>query len=186
MAERKDAAGKGTIRSDRLLLEPAGRERLEAERTGGDVFAAAIDAVVPDSWPMEDLREVLPLFIDAFRRRPEAAVWYGWHWILEEGGRRFLVGGGGFHGPPDRKGRAEIGYAVAPSFRGRGFASEGTAALLGWAFARPETRRIDAETDAGNAPSIRVLEKNRFLPARRSGEGGRIWFSLGRERFLSV
>jgi RimJ/RimL family protein N-acetyltransferase len=34
------------------------------------------------------------------------------------------VGGVGFHGEPDDRGRAEIGYGVAVSFRGRGIDPE--------------------------------------------------------------
>ena len=44
-----------------------------------------------------------------------------------------VVGHCGFHGHPDRVGRAEVGYTVLTPFRRRGYATEAVAGLIGWA-----------------------------------------------------
>ncbi|MBN1825847.1 MAG: GNAT family N-acetyltransferase [Candidatus Eisenbacteria bacterium] len=174
-----------TIRTKRLLLEPAGPEKVEAEMRGGEAFGGALRAAVPPGWPPEELRDALPVFAEGLRLRPDAIGWYGWHWILPGGEGRALVGSGGFHGPPDREGSVEIGYGVAPVWRRRGFAAEGTAALLAWAFAHPEVRRVVAETESGNGPSIRVLEKNGFRPDGKGKEPETLRFTISREQFRS-
>jgi RimJ/RimL family protein N-acetyltransferase len=68
-----------------------------------------------------------------------------------------LVAGGGYFGPPDEEGTVEIGYSVAPEWRGRGIARELAAALVARAWATPGVRRVVARTDETNAASMAVL-----------------------------
>ncbi len=49
-----------------------------------------------------------------------------------DGGRR-AIGSVGFHGPPDERGRLEVGCTIHPAFRARGYAGEAMAAMLEWA-----------------------------------------------------
>jgi ribosomal-protein-alanine N-acetyltransferase len=87
-----------------------------------------------------------------------------------------LIGETGFHGPPDASGTVEVGYSILPAYRGRGFATEATRALIRAALARPEVRRITAECLDDNHASLRVLEK---LELRRVGSaGGTLRFEL--------
>lgn len=74
--------------------------------------------------------------------------------------------------------RVEIGYAVAPTHGGRGYATESAAALIDAVFNLTDARIICADTRVTNPASRRVLEKCGFtftgaalkdLPAR----GGR-------------
>ena len=44
--------------------------------------------------------------------------------LVDESGRRRVVGSIGFHGPPDEQGRLEIGYSVDPPYRRQGYARE--------------------------------------------------------------
>ena len=69
----------------------------------------------------------------------------------------------------------EIGYALAPQFWGKGFASEAVAALVDAIFSLTETEAVRANSRLGNFASRRVLEKAGFsyvdtgldmLPAR--------------------
>ncbi|HEX2130669.1 MAG TPA: GNAT family N-acetyltransferase [Actinophytocola sp.] len=59
-------------------------------------------------------------------------------------------------GPPDE---AELGYRLRQAAWGRGYATEGSRALLHYAFADRELNRVIAETMAVNAGSRRVMEK---------------------------
>jgi ribosomal-protein-alanine N-acetyltransferase len=69
-----------------------------------------------------------------------------------------LIGETGFHGSPDGSGTVEVGYSIVPDYRGRGFASEATRALIERAFERPGIRRITAECLDDNVASLKVLE----------------------------
>lgn len=69
------------------------------------------------------------------------------------------IGGIGFLGAPDAAGSIELGYGLAASRRGQGYATEAAQALIAFAFSRPEVREVIAETTPDNPASTRVLEK---------------------------
>ena len=77
---------------------------------------------------------------------------------VEEG---LVVGSGGFKGRP-KDGAVEIGYGVAPSARGQGFATRAVQLLVRRAFEAPGITRVCAETAVVNLPSRRVVEKAGF------------------------
>ena len=70
------------------------------------------------------------------------------------------VGGIGFKGQPEA-GSVEIGYGLAPSARGHGFAAEAVAALLAVA-ADHGVSRVIAETAPDNIASQRTLLRSGF------------------------
>ncbi|WP_212829360.1 GNAT family N-acetyltransferase [Catellatospora sp. TT07R-123] len=72
-----------------------------------------------------------------------------------------FVGGAGFHGLPDGDGTVEIGYGLARSARGNGYATEAAGALVG-AAARAGARRVTAELEFDNQPSAAVLARLGF------------------------
>ncbi len=59
----------------------------------------------------------------------------------------------------DRDRRGEIGYVVDPRFAGRGLASEGAVALCAMGFEIVGLHRIEAQCDARNVASARVMAK---------------------------
>jgi RimJ/RimL family protein N-acetyltransferase len=59
-------------------------------------------------------------------------------------------------------GQTEIGYAVVPEERGKGYCTEAVRLLVGHIFGSLRVERIQASTDVRNTASIRVLEKNGF------------------------
>jgi len=70
---------------------------------------------------------------------------------------------------------AELGYRIGEAFNGRGHASEAVRLMLALAFDAFGLRRIEAIAMAGNAGSIRVLERNGFVCFGRSSAS----FELG-------
>ena len=86
------------------------------------------------------------------------------------------VGLVGFKGLPE-DGDVEIGYGIAPSARGRGFATEAAERLVDWALSDPRRRRIGVSSD--HRPLERVLEKIGMNLVRRS-ESGSDWRVGGR------
>ncbi|MEU9300068.1 GNAT family protein [Streptomyces sp. NPDC048269] len=66
------------------------------------------------------------------------------------------IGGAGFHGPADGRGRVTIGYGLVPFVRGRGYAAEALRALLEHARGHGATA-VDGDTDRENLASQRVM-----------------------------
>jgi RimJ/RimL family protein N-acetyltransferase len=67
--------------------------------------------------------------------------------------------------PPgwDEEGVAELGYRLRRSAWGRGYATEGSRALIAKGFTELGVQRVVAETVAGNWGSRRVLEKSGLI-----------------------
>ena len=155
-------------------MEPLRTERLtlvaltpELARTALDdmlEFGRMLGARVPKTWPGADFARMLPRLAEGFERESSEPTR-----LIVHSAEATLVGETGFHGPPDGTGTVEVGYSIVPAYRGMGFATEATRALIQHALVRPEVRRIVAECHEDNAPSLRVLEKLRM---RRTGSAG--------------
>lgn len=72
-----------------------------------------------------------------------------------------VIGGIGFHGGADERGRVEIGYGIVPSRQGAGFATQALGQLIQHAIGLG-VRALTAETDHGNAVSQSVLRHHGF------------------------
>jgi RimJ/RimL family protein N-acetyltransferase len=83
---------------------------------------------------------------------------YGMYQLVRQSDS-IVVGDIGFHAPPDWAGTVTVGYGLAAQARGKGYATEALQALIGWALAQPEVRRVEADTAHGNVPSQRVMER---------------------------
>jgi len=73
-----------------------------------------------------------------------------------------LIGMGGFPGPPDSEGVAEIAYGIAPSYQGKGYATEVANMLIDFASQEKSVHLLCAHTLAKTNASTRVLEKCGF------------------------
>ena len=87
-----------------------------------------------------------------------------------------IVGGVGFLSAPETDGSVEIGYGLAPSAQGHGYATEAVQALVALARAQGAATVV-AMTDPGNAASHRVLERCGFVRDGEieSGDDGVLW-----------
>jgi ribosomal-protein-alanine N-acetyltransferase len=88
-----------------------------------------------------------------------------------------MLGWGGYKGAPSDDGEVEIGYAIAPTFRGRGLATLAAQTIIARAFEAPRVNAILAHTLPEKNASVRVLEKLRFVFAGGVEEEGhgRVW-----------
>jgi RimJ/RimL family protein N-acetyltransferase len=92
---------------------------------------------------------------------PAAAAWVtGVIWDEQQ---RFAVGRAGYHGPPDAAGMVEIGYAVAPAHRRRGYARAALEALLERAAREPQVRTVRVTIVPDNLPSARLVAQYGFV-----------------------
>ena len=142
------------IKTDRLKLYPASREQMET------MIASERD---------EELKKAYSEMLEGCLRHPEQWEWYA-VWMIEKTDGTH-VGDLCFKGLQEN-GIAEIGYGILAAFQGQGYATEAVQAACRWAWGHAEVKSLEAETDAGNAASQRVLEKCGFRPNGTFGEEG--------------
>jgi ribosomal-protein-alanine N-acetyltransferase len=167
-----------------MMIQVTGRLRLvagtkvlaAAEIEDKAEFAKLLGALVPETWPPGNLRDVLGYFGALYEEHPEWEGWLTWYAVRIDSGRPILCGSVGFRGPPDEQGMVEIGYSVLPEFEGQGLATEMVAGLVLWAKQQPRAKHIEAETNVDNEASVRVLEKNSFICAGAGLEPNTIRF----------
>ncbi|MEY2481274.1 MAG: [ribosomal protein S5]-alanine N-acetyltransferase [Verrucomicrobiota bacterium] len=82
-----------------------------------------------------------------------------------------------FTGPPSEEGVVEIAYGIAPAYEGKGYASQGAAALIDFASRHERVRTICAHTLAKTSASTRVLEKCGFRKVSETidSENNLVW-----------
>ena len=106
--------------------------------------------------PREEIKsEVLPAFLCYYERFEG----YGFWAAVEKSTNRFV---GWFHFRPAKgapPGEIELGYRLRRSAWGKGYATEGSRALIDKGFAELGVERVVAETMVVNAASRRVMEK---------------------------
>ncbi|MGA7096545.1 MAG: GNAT family N-acetyltransferase, partial [Acidimicrobiia bacterium] len=98
-----------------VRVEPLTRAWGEALIEGEETFSERFGIPVVDGWAV--FPEALP---GALSSAPEEGDRWGAHLFFDDDGA--LVGWGGWKGPPVN-GVVELGYAVAPTRRGRGIAT---------------------------------------------------------------
>lgn len=169
------------IVTERLRLVPATPETTRAALAGPDALGAALDVLVPPTWPPEYLDEGSLRY--TLERLAEGRAQQGWwlHFIVLKGDGTggTLIGSSGYKGPP-AEGTVEVGYGIVSDHRRRGYAAEATRGLMGKAFAVAEVRRVIAETLPELLPSIGVLEKCGFRFIGEGSEPGVIRYELTR------
>jgi RimJ/RimL family protein N-acetyltransferase len=147
----------------RLVAITAELARLQVENR--PAFFQALGAEREAAWPpVADDEPKLAEKLEILNRAPEEAGWRGWVFLMgwTPDGLDRAVGVGGFHGPPDQDGVVEIGYAMQPSFREQGLATEAVEGLVDWAFSHEAVTKVCARTLPHLTASIRVLEKTGF------------------------
>ena len=105
-------------------------------------------------YPLPDTKDGVGLFLRHGDRE------YGFHFVVRREDDR-VIGEIGFVEPP-RGGAVTIGYAIVPSARRQGYATEAIEAVAEWSLARREVTHVRAQTLYDNEPSIRALLRAGF------------------------
>jgi len=134
---------------------------LDGRRDEGE---AGLDVTRPADWPDASDAAFLRRRLEQMRADPEAQQWLVRALVRRRDGA--MMGHAGFHGPPGTTGlspgKVELGYTVFPSFRGKGYATEAAAALMGWAEGQG-VRRFVVSVAPGNEPSLAIVRKLGFV-----------------------
>jgi RimJ/RimL family protein N-acetyltransferase len=108
--------------------------------------------------PPADSRDVRERVLPRLLAYYETSDHYGYWAAVEKASQTFI---GWFHFRPARDNPEDIdlGYRLLPSARGKGYATEGSLALIRKGFTELGTQRVVASALAANGASIRVMEK---------------------------
>ncbi|WP_051718576.1 GNAT family N-acetyltransferase [Hymenobacter sp. IS2118] len=159
----------------RLLVLAASRALLTAELHKPQYFPVLLGAALPADWPpgQYDRAAMTHSLEQLTAGGRTAAGWYAWYALRKVEGDtpRTLIGAGGFMGPPDAAGMAEIGFAIAADWRGQGLATELVAGLVQQAAATGMVLQLVAHTDADNLAAQHVLAGNGFEPEGITPDG---------------
>lgn len=143
------------IRTQRLLLRPWRDDDLEA-------FAAlCADPVVMEHFPVVWTRERSEVAMSQIRAHIEREGWG--LWAVELPGVESFIGFTGLSRPSFLPDSIEVGWRLARHAWGSGYATEGAAAAIEWAFANLPADELISMTVPANVRSQRVMEKLGFV-----------------------
>jgi RimJ/RimL family protein N-acetyltransferase len=117
------------------------------------LFGELIGSAVPDGWP--EFPEAIGFALEHLQTASEADRSWSMQFFVDPATGR-LLGSGGFAAPPSER-TVEIGYEIAPEFRGQGFGAAAARALIERAAASGEVDHVLAHTLPGPNPSTGVL-----------------------------
>jgi [ribosomal protein S5]-alanine N-acetyltransferase len=170
------------IHTPRLVLIPMTPESIRAEQNANSNFhqlGATIHCTVHPEWPPIDWEpHVLIFILEQFAAHPDQIGWHRYVALLEPDGTRTLIGGLGAFSKEEPPGTCEIGYAILPSFEGKGYATEGTQAHIRSLRADTRISSIIAHTFPTLPRSIRVMEKCGLVFDGDGDEPGTIRYRL--------
>ena len=152
------------ISTTRLELVAITPESLTSEQASDDRLGHILNCHVTSEWPHADWEpHVLQLLQQRFAEDPTEIGWHRYVLLRANNGQpATLIGSvGGFRWPNDHD-AAEIGYAILPEFRLRGYAVEATKAMIAWIEATNSVKTIFAHTYPHLTGSIRILEQCGF------------------------
>ena len=156
-----------------VRLVPATVPLLSALSEDRTRFAELIGSAVPDGWP--EFPEAISFTLEHLQTAPEADCSWSMQFFIDQA-TTHLLGSGGFAAPPVER-TVEIGYEVAPAFRGQGFGTAAARALVERAVASGEVDHVIAHTLPGPNPSTGVLVSLGFehVAEQQDPEAGTVW-----------
>jgi len=158
-AEPAGADGRRFPRHVRIVHLPVPAFRPLA---AGDLAAANAVSPVPLSeyFVGPEWRSVWRIRSEQVEQDPASAAWVtGVIWDEQQ---QVAVGRAGYHGPPDQSGMVEIGYAVDPAYRRRGYARAALEALLQRAAHEPRVTTVRVTISPGNTASYALASQYGF------------------------
>jgi RimJ/RimL family protein N-acetyltransferase len=139
-----------------------------------NAFQQAVPFYVPETWPQDDLKEILP---ELAAGAPNLSSEEAWVWLIIHKEYNAVIGEIGFDGPFVGSRGNDLGYSILSEYWNRGYATEAVSALCSWALQQPGVELITADTLPDNVPSQRVLQKAGFSLLRESKE--RLYWGKG-------
>ena len=178
------------IRTARLELPALSVEQYDGLLAGDrEGVGEQLGAQLGVDW-LEDARWLIRLRREQLRDHPDHEPWLIRPVLRREAGEPpEAIGYVNFHAPPNDEGTAEIGYALLPAWRGRGYALEAARGALTWAAADPRVRTLRASVAPDNGASLRLIGKLGFVQVGEQwdpDDGLELVHDIGRQAFLAA
>ena len=155
------------LETPRLLLHALTEDEARALHAGTLLPGRRFDA----EYPLPDTKDGIGFFLKHGARE------FGFYLVVRRGDDT-VIGEIGFVGPP-RGGAVMIGYAIVPSARRQGYATEAIGAVAGWALAQEGVGEVHAQTLPDNEPSVRALLRAGFTEVEPTEKVRRFVLSEG-------
>jgi ribosomal-protein-alanine N-acetyltransferase len=150
------------VHRPRVSIVQLPRETLDALAVGDLGRAVATSPVAISDWLAGE--ECRPIWQRRSRQTslvPGDAPWVTG--IVRDEDTGSSVGRAGFHGAPDADGMVEVGYAIDPVHRRRGYARAALAVMVERARAEPGVRVLRATVTPTNEASLAVVREHPFV-----------------------
>lgn len=118
-----------------------------------------------------EMKQAYAEMLEGSLSNPDKRIWYAiWNMELkDESG--IIVGDFCFKGLSD-DGVIEIGYGLKEEYRHHGYMTEEVKVITEWALSQDGVKQVEAETDAENIASQKVLLQSGFISNGKMGEEG--------------
>ncbi|HYS54588.1 MAG TPA: GNAT family N-acetyltransferase [Thermoanaerobaculia bacterium] len=156
----KTACANGNLRR-----RPATANRCASLRTS--LQNSLAEATLSEGPEDSEAREGLSWHFAAIEKNPGHRFWQI-RFVVETRSIA-LIGSINLKGPPPPDGDVEVGA------RRRGFATEATRAVIAWAFASPDVRRVSANVPEDNEPSQAVARRLGMSRTEETRRGLPLW-----------
>ncbi len=137
---------------------------IEAVLEGRQAAAETMESLkLPPRWGGEKREDrLLRRRLEQMRQDPSLRPWL-LRAMVTRTPDRTMIGFINFHGRPDRRNAAELGYTVMPEFRRRGHATEAVKGMMDWAVREHGVTLFIVSISPDNAPSLAMAGKLGFL-----------------------
>ena len=158
-AESSSNAGPRSAQPVRIVHLPAAAFRALAD---GDLEAANAASPVPLTryFASPEWRGTWRMRSEQADRDPASPAWVTG--VIWDEQKQVAVGRAGYHGPPDDSGMVEIGYAIDPAYRRRGYARAALEALLQRAAHEPRVTVVRVTISPDNTASYTLASQYGF------------------------
>jgi len=99
--------------------------------------------------------------------------------VIVERSTNTVVGSINLKGPPSAAGDVEIGWGLIESARGKGYATDASAAVIRWAMQQPGVRSISATIPDDNDRSQRVAKRLGLVRTSETRRNTPLWKTPG-------
>ncbi len=148
------------IETPRLLLVPAQVVHLQAALVGREELERYIGFAVHPEWT-EFGSEPLAFALERLQANEQDAGWWTWFPVLKSEER--IIGSCGYKGLPNEASQVEIGYEIAPPYRGQGLATECALGLVNRVRQMDVISGVLAHTLGEENASVAILRKVGFM-----------------------
>ena len=154
------------LESQRLILR-----RITAADVN-EIFALRSDADLMKFIPRPLCKDVNDALVHINMIQQKLETNEGINWAITLKGNDILIGIIGHYQIKWEHFRSEIGYMLAPEFKGKGVITEAVQLIVEYGFNEMNMHSLEAVIDPENIASARVLEKNNFIKEAHLKENG--------------